>query len=43
MSKFKKPSQKEAQDAVKTLIAWAGDDPNREGLLETPKKSSKCI
>ena len=38
MSKFKKPSQKEAQDAVKTLIAWAGDDPNREGLLETPKR-----
>ena len=38
MSKFKKPSQKEAQDAVKTLIAWAGDDPSREGLLETPKR-----
>ena len=33
-----KPSIEDAQKAVKTLIAWAGDDPNREGLLETPKR-----
>lgn len=33
-----KPTQQQAQDAVKTLISWAGDDPNREGLLETPKR-----
>ncbi|MFM7620626.1 MAG: GTP cyclohydrolase I FolE [Alphaproteobacteria bacterium] len=33
-----KPSIQEAQEAVKTLIAWAGDDPNREGLIETPKR-----
>ena len=33
-----KPTREEAMDAVKTMIAWAGDDPNREGLLETPKR-----
>ncbi len=33
-----KPSEKEALNAVKTLIAWAGDNPSREGLLETPKR-----
>jgi GTP cyclohydrolase I len=33
-----KPTQKEAEAAVRTLIAWAGDNPNREGLLETPKR-----
>ena len=32
------PSPEEAMNAVKTLIAWAGDNPNREGLIETPKR-----
>jgi GTP cyclohydrolase I len=32
----RRPSQAEAEAAVRTLIAWAGDDPNREGLLDTP-------
>ena len=32
----RKPTQAEAEEAVRTLIAWAGDDPSREGLLETP-------
>ena len=36
------PSEQEAMDAVKTLIAWAGDDPNREGLLETPRRVIKA-
>ncbi|HEV7278235.1 MAG TPA: GTP cyclohydrolase I FolE [Devosiaceae bacterium] len=31
-----RPSRAEAEAAVRTLIAWAGDDPRREGLLETP-------
>ena len=35
---FKKPTIEQAQDAVRTLILWAGDNPNREGLLETPKR-----
>lgn len=39
---IKKPSQKEAEEAVRTLIRWAGDDPEREGLLETPKRVAKC-
>ena len=33
-----RPSREEAEDAVRTLIAWAGDDPNREGLLDTPRR-----
>lgn len=32
------PSQEEAEEAVRTLIRWAGDDPRREGLLDTPKR-----
>jgi GTP cyclohydrolase IA len=33
-----RPSRKEAEDAVRTLIGWAGDDYNREGLIDTPKR-----
>ena len=31
-------TQSEAEAAVRTLIQWAGDDPDREGLLETPAR-----
>ncbi len=34
----KRPSREEAMEAVRTLIAWAGDDPEREGLKDTPKR-----
>lgn len=33
-----RPTQAEAEDAVRTLLRWAGDDPGREGLLDTPKR-----
>jgi GTP cyclohydrolase I len=33
-----RPSREEAMEAVRTLIAWAGDDPRREGVLDTPKR-----
>ena len=33
-----RPSRAEAEEAVRTLIAWAGDDPSREGLLDTPER-----
>src|SRR5690348_6479754 len=33
-----RPSREEAMKAVKTLLAWAGDDPEREGLIDTPKR-----
>ena len=39
---LKKPSREEAMDAVRTLISWAGDDPSREGLVETPKRVVKA-
>jgi GTP cyclohydrolase I len=35
---IKRPSEAEAMAAVATLIRWAGDDPSREGLRETPKR-----
>ena len=35
-------SQEEAEAAVRTLIRWAGDDPEREGLMETPKRVAKA-
>lgn len=38
MTDINKPTEQEAKKAVETLIRWAGDDPNREGLLETPKR-----
>ena len=36
-----KPTRSEAEEAVRTLIRWAGDNPNREGLLETPHRVVK--
>ena len=41
-NKVAKPSREEAMEAVKTLISWAGDDPSREGLTETPKRVVKA-
>ena len=37
-----KPSREEAENAVRTLIRWAGDDPTREGLHDTPKRVVKA-
>jgi GTP cyclohydrolase IA len=36
-----RPSRAEAEAAVRTLLRWAGDDPSREGLLDTPKRVVK--
>lgn len=38
----RKPTQEDAEAAVRTLILWAGDDPSREGLLETPQRVAKA-
>jgi len=37
-----KPTHEEVKEAVKTLIKWAGDDPDREGLIETPDRVIKA-
>lgn len=34
----RRPSREEAEAAVRTLLAWIGEDPNREGLKDTPKR-----
>ncbi|MDW3204128.1 MAG: GTP cyclohydrolase I FolE [Alphaproteobacteria bacterium] len=33
-----RPSQEEAEEAVRTLLRWAGDNPEREGLIDTPNR-----
>ena len=35
-------SRAQAEDAVRTLLRWSGDDPAREGLLDTPKRVAKA-
>jgi GTP cyclohydrolase I len=42
MADSTKPSREQAEAAVRTLLAWAGDDPTREGLLDTPKRVVKA-
>ena len=42
MTPAQRPSREEAEAAVRTLIAWAGDNPEREGLLDTPKRVVKA-
>jgi GTP cyclohydrolase I len=37
-----RPTQAEAEEAVRTLLRWAGDNPSREGLLDTPKRVTKA-
>lgn len=37
-----RPSQQEAEQAVRTLLRWAGDDPDREGLRDTPARVARA-
>jgi GTP cyclohydrolase I len=37
-----KPSREEAERAIRTLLRWAGDDPDREGLLDTPSRVARA-
>ena len=39
---LKRPSKEEAEAAVRTLIEWAGDDPDREGLRGTPDRVARA-
>jgi GTP cyclohydrolase I len=38
-----RPSRAEAEEAVRTLLAWAGDDPGRPGLLDTPRRVAQAF
>jgi GTP cyclohydrolase I len=40
--KADRPSRAQAEDAVRTLIKWAGDDPDREGLRATPARVARA-
>jgi GTP cyclohydrolase IA len=37
-----RPSQTEAEDAIRVLLRWAGEDPRREGLLDTPRRVAEA-
>jgi GTP cyclohydrolase I len=37
-----RPSRAEAEEAIRTLLLWAGDDPDREGLRETPARVARA-
>ena len=37
-----RPSREQAEEAVSTLLRWAGEDPQREGLVDTPKRVAKA-
>ena len=38
-----KPSRSEVEAAVRTIIRWAGEDPGRDGLIETPARVSALV
>jgi len=42
MIKTDRPSREEAEEAIRTLLRWAGDDPTREGLLDTPSRVARA-
>ena len=37
-----RPSRAEAEEAIRTLLLWAGDDPTREGLADTPARVARA-
>jgi GTP cyclohydrolase I len=41
-TKPRKPSRKQAEQAIETLLLWAGEDPRREGLIDTPKRVAEA-
>jgi GTP cyclohydrolase IA len=41
-AELRRPTREEAEAAVRTLLLWAGDDPEREGLLDTPSRVAKA-
>jgi GTP cyclohydrolase I len=40
--KERRPSRKKAEEAIHTLLLWAGDDPRREGLVDTPARVARA-
>jgi GTP cyclohydrolase IA len=40
--KVERPSREETEAAVRTMLAWIGDDPDREGLVETPSRVARA-
>jgi GTP cyclohydrolase I len=41
--RVRRPSQAEAEAAIRTLLHWAGDDPSREGLVDTPRRVAEAF
>ena len=43
MSSGKRPTRREAEEAVRVLLGWTGDDVEREGLVDTPKRVARAF
>ena len=41
-AKARRPGRRQAEDAIRTLLLWAGDNPDREGLVDTPKRVAQA-
>ncbi len=41
-SRLRRPGRRQAEEAVRTLLLWAGEDPRREGLLDTPARVARA-
>ena len=41
-AKPRRPGRRQAEEAIRTLLLWAGDDPDREGLIDTPKRVARA-
>ena len=41
-AKPRRPSRRQAEEAISTLLLWAGEDPHREGLVDTPKRVARA-
>ena len=39
----RRPSREDAEEAIRTLLKWAGDDPSREGLADTPERVARAF
>ncbi|WP_208434118.1 GTP cyclohydrolase I FolE [Bartonella taylorii] len=42
LSGKRRPSSEEVEEAIRTLLLWVGENPNREGLLDTPRRVAKA-
>ena len=40
---LQRPTREQAEQAIRTMLQWAGDDPDREGLIDTPERVTRAF